>query len=136
MRPVFKAVSPYDIPNYRLISILPIINKIFEKVIYRNVLKSSNFFYAHQYVFKAKCGTHTALFELINNINLDVDNKKLVTGIFLDLAKAFDSFDHCLLLNKLETAGIRGIAQNLFRSYLRNRFQYVSDNDVKVKALE
>ena len=52
----------------------------------------------------------------------------VVTGLFLDLAKAFDSVDHGLLLRKLECAGIRGVTNQLFVSYLSNRFQYVSAN--------
>ena len=57
-----------------------------------------------------------------------LDNKKHVCGIFVDLKKAFDTVDHNILLKKLEYYGIRGTANNWFRSYLTNRKQFVSIN--------
>lgn len=51
---------------------------------------------------------------------------EVVTGVFLDLAKAFDTVDHEILVKKLNFAVIRGNALNLFSSYLRDRKQLVS----------
>lgn len=55
-----------------------------------------------------------------------MDNKHAACGVFVDLQKAFDTVDHKILVAKLEHYGIRGIAQNWFKSYLSNRKQFVS----------
>ena len=54
-----------------------------------------------------------------------LDNSNFACGIFIDLRKAFDTVDHEILLNKLEYYGIRGLANNWFKSYLSNRQQFV-----------
>jgi hypothetical protein len=54
-----------------------------------------------------------------------LDNKEVCAGLFLDLSKAFDMINHNILLQKLDTYGIRGIAQQWFASYLKNRKQLV-----------
>ena len=54
-----------------------------------------------------------------------LDNNYLVGGIFCDLTKAFDCVDHNTLLDKLEFYGIKGSANNLIRSYLKDRYQRV-----------
>ena len=52
------------------------------------------------------------------------DNKSMTIATFLDLSKAFDTIDHNILINKLKTYGIPGVALKWFKSYLENRKQY------------
>ena len=52
-----------------------------------------------------------------------LDNNNFACGIFVDFQKAFDTVDHDILLQKLEHYGIRGLANNWFKSYLSNRQQ-------------
>ena len=59
-----------------------------------------------------------------------MDNNKFAVGLFVDLQKAFDTVDHNILLDKLDHYGIRGVANNWFKSYLSNRKQFVTINGV------
>ena len=59
-----------------------------------------------------------------------MDSGKILIGVFLDLRKAYDTFDHCILLDKLYKYGIRGTPWNWFKSYLENRKQYVCYSDI------
>lgn len=126
--PIFKDGDRLQPANYRPISVLPTLNKVFERAIqtrFVEFLGNRDFFYSRQYGFRAGSGTHTAVFELINEISLDLDSGNVVSGLFLDLSKAFDCVDHSILITKLEYAGIRGTCLELVRSYLSGRMQSV-----------
>ena len=58
-----------------------------------------------------------------------MDSGKISIGVFLDLRNAFDTVDHCIILNKLYKYGIRGTPWNWFKSYLENRKQHVCYSD-------
>ena len=126
--PLYKKGENTVISNYRPISLLSLLNKIFEKLLYRRLYKflvKHNVLYKYQFGFRKGYSTTMALIEIINNIKSAIDNNKFVCGIFLDLTKAFDTVDHQILLDKLHHYGVRGQTNNLFRSYLNNRKQFV-----------
>ena len=64
--------------------------------------------------------------ELTEKIQEACDNGKLACGVFIDLKKAFDTVNHTILLKKLEHYGVRGLCNNWFSTYLKERSQYVS----------
>jgi hypothetical protein len=72
-----------------------------------------------------KSSTAAAGTEIVDEILGAIDGKKIVTGLFLDLKKALDRIDHVILLKKLITNGVRGVAAELLRNYLTNRLQTV-----------
>ena len=136
--PIHKKGEHADMNNYRPISILSHINKIFETIIskqMKNFINKHNIFYKYQYGFRANHSTNHALIEIVDSIKLSVDDGKLAGGIFVDLTKAFDTVNHSILLEKLDNIGIRGTPNKLMESYLTNRFQYVQIGNTKSNLL-
>ena len=83
----------------------------------------------HQFGFRAKFATEHAIVDIYEKLISNLDSGFHSCAIFLDLAKAFDSVSHDILLKKLCYYGIRGNALELLRSYLHSRSQYVKVND-------
>jgi hypothetical protein len=127
--PVFKTGDPMITSNYRPISILPAINKVFEAVLYDRLIKfieRNDFLYCNQFGFRRHKSTSHGLINLTNKILLDIDSSRVNLGVFIDLTKAFDTVDHAILVNKLNYYGIRGTSCELIKNYLQNREQYVT----------
>lgn len=132
--PIFKSGAKTDPGNYRPISVLPTISKIFEKIINSRLeqyLKSIDFIFERQYGFRPKSNTLTATVDLVTKIKSNIDNKNIVLGVFIDLKKAFDTVSHSLLIKKLKHIGVDGTALQMFQSYLTNRFQIVKINNAQ-----
>ena len=72
-----------------------------------------------------------ALIELTDSIRRLIDDGNIVFSLFVDFTKAFDTVDHDILLYKLNHYGIRGHAQQFFKSYLSNRRQFTIINGVQ-----
>ena len=82
-----------------------------------------------QSAYKRHHSTESALLKVHNDILKAVDNLRTVVLLLLDLSSAFDTVDHGILINRLESRfGIKGKALQCFRSYLENRLQYVCIN--------
>ena len=87
-------------------------------------LNSFTCIYKNQFGFRSKHSPNHALVSLTEDIRLDLDNNEIVCGVFIDLQKAFDTVGHGILLYKLNYYGIRGAANDWFRSYLSNMYSY------------
>merc|ERR1712179_118848 len=130
--PIYKKGSKSDPSNYRPISVLSQVNKIYEKLLHKRLYKYLTKFeilYEYQFGFREGHSTTQALVEITDRIKRALDNKDLTCGIFIDLTKAFDTVDHNILLQKMHHYGIRGNANNLFKSYLTCRQQFVKINN-------
>ena len=114
--------------NYRPISLLPILGKIFEKIIFSRLssfIQKYKIIYDKQYGFQSKKSTEHALLDIQQNILTSLENNEKPCCVFLDFAKAFDTVNNEILLQKLNHYGIRGNTLQLIRSYLTDREQCV-----------
>ena len=128
--PIFKKGDKQSIKNCRPISLLPICDKIFEKIIFNNLynyLNTNNLLTKNQSGFRPGDSTTNKLLYLVNEIHMAFDDPKPleIRAVFLDISKAFDKVWHVGLLFKLSQNGISGSVLKLLENYLYNRKQRV-----------
>ena len=132
--PVFKKGDTTKLENYRPISLLPSVSKIFEKIAQTQLLdyfESNSLLCPSQYGFRQRHSTEHAILEFVDRIISDMDQGFNPIAIFLDLSKAFDTLDHQILIQKLKYYGIKNKTLNWLTSYLTNRKQYVQFNNTQ-----
>ena len=132
--PAHKGDSRLEMSNYRPISLLPTLSKVFEKLMYARLIgffTKHGIIYENQFGFQSNMSTEYAVNKLLNYIFETLEKNEYGVCIFLDFAKAFDTVNHEILLKKLEHYGIRGIALNWLKSYLNNRMQCTEIGDTQ-----
>ena len=101
---VFKNKGdPRQVNNYRPISLLSNINKIFEKLVYSRLysfLELHECIFELQFGFRSKHSTNHALTSLTETIRDALDGSNFACGIFVDFQKAFDTVNHAILIKK------------------------------------
>jgi len=128
IKPIFKKGSKLEAVNYRPISLLPLISKVFEKCIHDQLqiyLTEFDIIYKMQSGFRSDFSTDTCLSYLHNKILKGFDGGEYTGMILIDLQKAFDTIDHKILLQKLKCIGVSVPATNWVKSYLTNRITFV-----------
>ena len=129
--PLFKKGDSSLLVNYRPISLLPTISKIFEKVIHDQLYEyfdKYNLLAEQQYGFRKQHSTEYAAVKLVDRVSKEMEIGKTPTNVYIDLSKAFDTLTFHILLFKLKYYGVTDTALDLMRSYLTNRKQYVVFN--------
>jgi len=130
--PIFKKGDPTDMNNYRPIALLPVMSKVFEKVInlQLNKVVEEKFIDDNQYGFRSGFSTEDAAIKFANEIEKELRANKHVVSIYVDVSKAFDSCDHQIILTKIAKTGLDPTGLALMKSYLLDRKQNVCVNNV------
>ena len=127
--PIYKKLENIYVKNYRPVSVLPILSKVFERIMDSQIDE-----YIRQYLSPYLCGyrkgyeTQYALLAMIEKWKRCLDKHGYVGGVLMDLSKAFDSINHELLIAKLHAYGFGKSALYLVFDYLNNRKQRTKIN--------
>ena len=128
--------------NYRPVSNLSFVSKIFEKIVFNQIvshIEDNNLVDKFQSAYKCSHSTETALLKVVNDLLCNIDDGNACILTMLDLSAAFDTIDHKILFDRLtNTFGIKNKALDWLKSYLENRNQKVKINqfysdDIPVK---
>lgn len=129
--PLFKKGDRHSPSNYRPISLLSTVGKVFERVIFKhmyNYFIENALFYKYQSGFLSGHSTVYQLIEIYHNICLSLEEKKHTCIVFCDISKAFDRVWHTGLYIKLKSYGIDGELLAWLNDYLHGRHQNVCVN--------
>ena len=130
--PIFKKGSCENLNNYRPIALLPVMSKVFEKVLnlqLTNVIENG-FVDDNQFGFRQAHSTEDALMKFADMVQKELAANKHVVSVFVDVSKAFDSCDHGILINKIRKTGLDESGIKLLTSYLKDRKQNVFVNGI------
>ena len=122
--PAHKKDEPTNKENYRPVSVLPLLSKVFQRLLYIQLSE-----YLEKYLNTLLCGfrkahsTQHALFKLLQPWQEELDKSSFVGTILMDLSKAYDCLPHDLLVAKFEAYGINKTGLSLIYDYLSNRKQ-------------
>ena len=128
--PVHKKEERSDKTNYRPVTILPNLSKIYEKLIYDQLYD-----YFDKILLPSQCGfrkgysSQNYLLAMLENFKKSADDGNKFDALLTNLSKAFDCIDHKLLIAKLFCCGVSPSALNLIHSYLSNRTQRIKINN-------
>ena len=124
--PIYKKGNTMDVGNYRPVSILPIMSKVFEKVIINQISPYfDSIFHPCVSGFRKGYSCETVLVNMVESIKCSLDKGNIVCCILMDLSRAFDCIPHKLLISKFKAYGVSVSACDVITSYLKDRRQRV-----------
>jgi hypothetical protein len=138
--PIYKKGDQSDPSNYRPISSLPILSKLFEMNIKNQLmdfLENHSLLCSRQFGYRKHHSTEQLLQSLLQQWRTSLDKKQAtyISTLSLDVKKAFDSVNHQLLVTKLQKFSLSSAAIELIKSYLSNRFQVMKIGTTKSSQL-
>lgn len=126
--PLHKKGEKNDVNNFRPVSVLPIVSKIHERIVFKHVynhLHENGLITRHQSGFRPNDSTINQLSYMYHQFSDALDKKKDVRIVFCDVSKAFDKVWHRGIIFKLKQFGIENKLLDWFSNYLDNRKQRV-----------
>ena len=129
--PIYKSKDSNILNNYRPISLLSCIGKVFERCVFKhlfNYLHDHKLISIHQSGFTPGDCTTNQLVSMYHEVCTALENQNNIQLIFFDVSKAFDKFWHKGLVYKLESVGIKYPLIQWFKDYLNDRKQRVIIN--------
>lgn len=132
--PVFKTGNKTEYANYRPISIIPTVSKVFEILLNKQITKyfeDNKLFSECQFGFRTTRSTIDAVVQFIKRCHEGLEKGERVCSRFFDLTKAFDTVSHSILLQKLKFYGFSNNSIKFLESYLTSRYQLVDVNNTR-----
>ena len=136
--PIPKVDSPNESSDYRPISILPILSKVYERLIMlqmTNFLETEELLSQHQSGFRKGHCTVTTCIKIKNDILKAMHRGEITLAVLADFSKAFDTVDFETLIKKLHSLRFSKKSLLVLANYLSNRYQYVQIDDKKSSIL-
>ena len=128
---MYKKLNPLQKENYRPASLLPLILKIFERIIHKQIMNYMKDKLVHSITgFRKSHGRQNSLVVMLEKWKRALDKGEYVSALFMDLSKAFDTINHDLLIAKLKAYGFSKEVLKLMKSYLKINNKFSSERDV------
>ena len=127
--PIFKEGDKSDKSNYCPISVLPVISRLFEKLVSNQLyqyLDDNGLLSPNQSGFRRLHSSVTCPLKNTDDWYTGLDSGQMLGMVFVDLKRAFDTIDYRVLCNKLKLYGIQQRELVWFKCYLSSRTQYFS----------
>ena len=129
IKPIHKKLEQIFEKNYRPVSILSVVSKVFERILQKQMTDFVNGFLSPYLCgYRKGFSPQYALLAMIEKWKKSLDNKGFAGGVLMDLSKAFDTINHELLIAKLHAYGFKLNSLKILLSYLTGRFQRVKIN--------
>ena len=129
--PVFKKEDKTDCTNYRPVTVLNAVAKVFESLLSKQITKKiDSHLYDKLSAYRKRHSCETNLIRVTEDWRKAIDNKECVAVLSTDMSKAFDSLHHALMIKKLEAYGFSDMSLELMSSYFTDRRNCVKINGV------